>query len=116
LKTLELLLREHKKLLRPAAYAQMFTGKKFLGLFRPGVYVMFQKKRILYIGRCGSQLIKRAVLSNSRALDNATALQLLPCKNSKAAVKLESILIAELKPKHNKYLKYVLLQAPIRCS
>jgi hypothetical protein len=103
-KTLEQILKDHKRPLRPK-YAQKFTGKKFLGLFRPGVYIMLKSEHLLYIGKCGSQVIKRAVVSNNKALDNATALQLLPCKNAKAAETLEAILIRELTPKYNKQLK-----------
>src|SRR5580704_3711769 len=103
--TLKQILKKHKRLLRPQQYAQTFTGKKFLGLFRPGVYIMLKKEQVLYVGKCGYQVIKRAVVSNPHALDNATALQLLPCKNRKAANTLEGILIQALQPKYNKQRK-----------
>lgn len=103
-KTLKQILLKNRRLLRPG-YAQRFTGKKFLGLFRPGVYIMLKKDQVLYVGHCGSQVIKRAVVSNPDALDNANALQLLPCKNPKAADTLEHIMIRELQPKYNKQRK-----------
>jgi hypothetical protein len=103
--TLKQILKKHKRLLRPKQYAQKFTGKKFLGLFRPGVYIILKKEQVLYVGKCGYQVIKRAVVSNPHALDNATALQLLPCKNPKDADTLELVLIRELQPKFNKQRK-----------
>src|SRR5690242_16562716 len=100
-KTLRKVLDKNKRLLRPKS-SQKWVGKKFIGLFRPGVYIMFNKEEPIYVGKCGGQVIKRAVVSNETALNNASALQILPCINPEAAVKLERILILELQPKYNK--------------
>jgi hypothetical protein len=93
------ILQKHKDLLIPGGVK--LSGEKFIGLFRPGVYILSKGKRCLYIGKCASQLIKRLVVSNGDGLNNATALETIPCKSGRAADTLERILIKELKPKYN---------------
>src|SRR5579872_6886048 len=98
-KTLRQVLREHMDLL--IAGGLELTGKMFIGLFRPGVYIISKGKQPLYVGKCTGKLIKRIPIGKDDALDNATALQTIPCNSAKAAGRLEEILIAELQPKYN---------------
>jgi excinuclease UvrABC nuclease subunit len=97
--TLRQILRAHTDLLISGGLE--LTGKRFIGLFRPGVYIISKGKRPLYVGKCTGKLIKRIPIGKNDALDNATALQTVPCKSAKAAGRLEEILITELQPEYN---------------
>jgi hypothetical protein len=98
---LEVLLRKNRHLLKPRGKGVKLTGKQFISLFRPGVYILTRGAEYLYIGKCESQVIKRAVVTNPRALDRATALQTIWCRNARAARQLEAVLIKELGTTYN---------------
>lgn len=98
----------HKQISRltlPLA-GQKFKASDFRTLRRPGVYLFLLAGEPLYVG-FGKNLIaacSRSQYLYSRALsiDSCDEVLLYPCKTVEAAKELETLLIRELRPKHNR--------------
>lgn len=112
---------EIEQLVLPSA-GQQFKGNDFRQLREPGVYVLLSNGIPLYVGM-GSMLLRRVGGKHGqadKAINECDQLLIYPCISTKAAAKLETILISKLQPKYNWRKRSIVLRelgyAPNSCS
>lgn len=81
---------------------QSFKGNDFRDILGPGVYVLFEKRTPVYVGKGSNMLRRLSGLHHKRSIINScTEIKLFPCISLQAAIELEKQLIARFQPKYN---------------
>jgi hypothetical protein len=89
-----------------AEAGQHWKGSDFRQVLGPGVYVLLDGDKPLYVGRGNNLLRRLSGLHHKRdVIDACDTIKMFPCISIQASIELEQHLIGKMQPKYNDGIK-----------